>query len=70
MEKRGSVKTITDGFGNYWSIQCPLCGTNTMIVIRPGGARCSMCDSIIKEEQEAVIECLKQKLEEVENEKD
>ena len=52
MEKHGKVKTITDGFGNYWSIKCPLCGTNTMIIIRPGVARCSVCDSIIVEDND------------------
>lgn len=36
---------ITDGFGNYWDIKCPICGNDSMIVIRPGKAVCSECDN-------------------------
>lgn len=51
MEKCKS-DTITDGFGNYWGIKCPICGCNSMVVIRPGKARCNMCDSIIMEDKD------------------
>ena len=35
---------ITDGFGNYWHSHCPKCGKQTMEVLRPGDARCPLCD--------------------------
>jgi hypothetical protein len=46
---------LTDGFGNYWSQNCPDCGA-PMQVVRPGDARCSAecytIDDRIKEEDE------------------
>lgn len=35
---------ITDGFGHTWSKVCPKCKKSSMIVIRPGDARCSSCE--------------------------
>lgn len=38
-----TLKTITDGFGTYWSAVCPVCGKESMVIIRPGVARCEEC---------------------------
>jgi len=35
--------TISDGFGTEWSIVCPDCHCETMEVVRPGKAQCSIC---------------------------
>ncbi len=35
--------TIEDGFGNSWSIICPLCNDKSMQVMRPGKVQCSNC---------------------------
>lgn len=34
---------IADGFGSTWSIKCPECGKDTMVVTRPGKAQCMSC---------------------------
>lgn len=36
--------TIDDGFDSKWSAHCEICGCKTMYVVRPGLARCSICD--------------------------
>jgi peptidyl-tRNA hydrolase len=35
---------IEDGFGNAWSKICPKCGKESMAVVRPGDARCGLCE--------------------------
>lgn len=41
----GSVesRTIDDGFGGYWAVECPMCGQATMTVVRPGKVQCTNC---------------------------
>jgi predicted dithiol-disulfide oxidoreductase (DUF899 family) len=34
---------IDDGFGNSWSKTCPMCHMQTMQIVRPGKAQCSIC---------------------------
>ena len=34
---------IEDGHGNWWHKRCPRCGRNTMKVVSPGKAQCTMC---------------------------
>lgn len=36
-------QTIDDGFGSEWSIWCPMCGKDSMVVARPGHAQCMYC---------------------------
>jgi len=32
--------TISDGFGNIWTNECPRCGQYEMSVVRPGKIQC------------------------------
>ena len=41
-------ETIEDGFGNKWCKKCPLCRNDSMEIVRPGVARCSVCESTVK----------------------
>jgi hypothetical protein len=41
-------ETIEDGFGNKWCKKCPLCRNDSMEIVRPGVARCSICESTVK----------------------
>ena len=43
-ESLENPNTIEDGFGNSWSIMCPLCKNPSMHIIRPGKVQCSNCD--------------------------
>ena len=36
-------QTISDGFGSTWSKKCPMCGKDTMEVVRPGKVQCANC---------------------------
>ena len=36
--------TIEDGFGSSWSITCPVCGNDSMHIVRPGKVQCENCD--------------------------
>ncbi len=36
-------ETITDGFGNHWSLMCPECNKKTMVIVRPGKVQCMDC---------------------------
>lgn len=42
---RNRQGTISDGFGSEWSQWCPKCHMNSMVVMRPGEARCDICDN-------------------------
>mgnify|MGYP001574186091 CR=1 FL=1 len=35
--------TVSDGFGNTWSIKCPACGKDEIFVVRPGKIQCNNC---------------------------
>ena len=35
--------TISDGFGSTWSKTCPMCGKETMEIVRPGKVQCANC---------------------------
>ncbi len=35
---------ITDGFGNSWSKKCPICGKNSIVIVRPGKVQCNNCE--------------------------
>ena len=41
LELQGRV--ITDDCGGYWSIRCPMCGQDTMEIVRPGKVQCTKC---------------------------
>jgi len=43
-EERIDDDTIEDGFGNVWSIICPICHKRTMEVVRPGKVQCTNCE--------------------------
>ena len=34
---------ITDNCGNFWSKKCPVCGQESMEIVRPGQVQCSNC---------------------------
>lgn len=36
--------TIEDGFGSSWSKICPVCGKDSMQIVRPGKVQCGNCD--------------------------
>jgi len=36
--------TIEDGFGSIWSAYCEKCENRSMQVVRPGIARCAICE--------------------------
>jgi len=36
---------LDDGFGNRWDAFCDVCGTKSVYIVRPGDARCSICES-------------------------
>ena len=45
-DEDGSLKeaaTISDGFGATWSKKCPMCGKDTMEIVRPGWVQCGNC---------------------------
>lgn len=37
---------IEDGFGNAWDARCDTCGNRSMQVIRPGMAKCAICEAL------------------------
>lgn len=43
--------TIVDGFGSAWSRCCPMCGRDSMVVVRPGKCQCSLCCSTIERQK-------------------
>lgn len=42
-EEKQKEETIEDGFGNFWSKKCAMCGKMTMEVVRPGKVQCIVC---------------------------
>jgi len=38
-----STETIKDGFGSEWNITCPMCGRDSMQIVRPGKVQCGHC---------------------------
>ncbi len=35
---------IEDGFGSGWSAWCPMCGEESMSIVRPGKVQCNNCE--------------------------
>jgi len=38
------IDYVEDGFGNFWNPYCFRCNKKSIIIVRPGYAKCKYCD--------------------------